>query len=222
MIKKVILWTLLVGFSGILIFGAYNRTIARADTGNGNPIRRSDLQSTGDYEAQSEKLEEDCDGIGTGKSSNSQANVPAGNNGNSGRNGNAESQNTNSDNLSNQIQSRGGESQGGNSNTNLNSPVENKDGADAHEWMTLAGSITSIETNSLTIKSTNEQELHLSGRSFRYALESGYTPQINNELNLNGFFENGEYKISEILDLNNGQIISLRDGEGHPLWAGGK
>jgi hypothetical protein len=79
-------------------------------------------------------------------------------------------------------------------------------------WIVLS----QLEFKGLRVQSENTGILEISGRAWRFALESGYLPAAGNEVELNGFYENGEFEVSMIEDLTSGQTILLREDTGLP------
>ena len=90
-----------------------------------------------------------------------------------------------------------------------------------HDWMALAGTIDEVDSSRLWIKKDDSVIMEITGRAWRFAQESGYIPAVGNEIELDGFYEDGEYKPAVIRDLTTGQAFLLRDESGHPLWSGG-
>ena len=92
-----------------------------------------------------------------------------------------------------------------------------------HDWTTLSGTITSFSTEDLQIEisGSNEDMIEVAGQAWRLVQELGYFPEEGNEVTVEGFYENGEFEVSTILDLSTGQIFLLREDSGRPLWSGG-
>jgi hypothetical protein len=90
-----------------------------------------------------------------------------------------------------------------------------------HSWEDVAGIITGFDTRQLIVQIGSGDEIEITGRAWRFALESGYTPNLGNEIVLSGFYENNEYKIASITDSTSGAAIAIRDESGKPLWGGG-
>lgn len=117
-----------------------------------------------------------------------------------------------------------GQRKSGSGNTEISSEFGDADhveNPDEHDWTNLSGQIILVDSRTMEVQTESHGILEISGRSWRFALESGYLPDLGNDVILDGFFENGEFEVSTIQDLNNGEIVFLRDGSGHPLWNGG-
>jgi len=117
---------------------------------------------------------------------------------------------------------RNGQSDGSGSNGQV---VDH--GEDLHEItpednnrLVLTGSIIELDSSSLTIQLEDAEILVIEGRGWRYTAESGYSPDVGNNVKVTGFFEDGEYKVSVIQDLSSGQSYTLRGETGRPLWSG--
>ena len=98
--------------------------------------------------------------------------------------------------------------------------IEGHDTAE-HEWVTLTGTISSIISRGMTVAAIDGQHLEVIRRPWRFALERGFTPQVGDQVTLDGFYEDGKFEVAIITDLTNGQTVYLRDEAGHPLWASG-
>jgi len=96
--------------------------------------------------------------------------------------------------------------------------VEHNETLEDHDWAEIGGVILKFDSKYLIIQTDNNSELELSGRAWRFILESGYMPAEGSELRLSGFYENGEYKIVSFQDQDSAQIIMVRDSSGQPLW----
>jgi len=88
------------------------------------------------------------------------------------------------------------------------------------ERLTLDGQATSVTTKELSIRLLDGQIVTISRRAWRYTQGYGFTAQAGDPLRVEGFFENATFEVTRITNLRNGQIVSLRDDKGHPLWSG--
>jgi len=113
-------------------------------------------------------------------------------------------------------QGRGGEGNLKQANEFVN--AEHEENLEEYDWAELFGSIIEIDSRSLKILTDREGEMELSGRAWRYILETGYIPTLASEVWLSGFYENGEYKIASFQDLSSGRVVMVRDVSGQPLW----
>lgn len=53
-----------------------------------------------------------------------------------------------------------------------------------------------------------------------YREQAGFTIHTGDELEVSGFDEAEEFKAASVHNLTTGTHITLRDGDGHPMWAG--
>jgi len=120
-------------------------------------------------------------------------------------------------------QSGNGSRQSGNGNRQAD-----RDGADLqetnqedHDWAEMFGDVSDFDASSLWVQTNSSGILEITGRAWRFAQVSGYQPAVGNQLELTGFYENGEFEVSLIRDITSGQTIALRDESGRPLWSGG-
>ena len=122
------------------------------------------------------------------------------------------------------VVSETGQGRGGSGNSEWSSDFGDTDHEEnpvEHDWVSLSGQIIQVDGRTLEVLTEYDGILEISGRSWRFAQASGYLPGVGNEVILDGFFENGEFEVSAIQDLSAGQIVLLRDEDGHPLWSGG-
>ena len=119
---------------------------------------------------------------------------------------------------------KNGQGRGGYGNVEQSSDFGDADHEEnpvGHDWVSISGQIILVDGRMLEVLIENDGVLEISGRSWRFAQESGYLPEVGNEVILDGFFENGAFEVSAIQDISAGQVVFLRDESGHPLWAGG-
>lgn len=82
---------------------------------------------------------------------------------------------------------------------------------------TLEGTV--VETIELVID-TGEQTVQIGlGPSF-YREEQGFVLEIGEQVQVSGFYEDGEFKAQQVTKLATGESITLRDNYGRPMWAG--
>ncbi len=91
----------------------------------------------------------------------------------------------------------------------------------AVEWFEFQATVTSVESDMLTLTSKDGQTIEVAGRPWRYAQEQGFVPQVNDQLVLKGFYDaNGRLEVAEMSNLSNQAGLSIRDANGRPAWAG--
>jgi hypothetical protein len=93
--------------------------------------------------------------------------------------------------------------------------------ADVDEWLTLTGTVVSVDSYALTVETTDGREIAMLGRPWLFARESGAALQVGDQVQLLGFDEAGEFEVGQIANLTTGQSVLIRDENGRPLWAGG-
>jgi len=89
-----------------------------------------------------------------------------------------------------------------------------------HDWAEISGDVSGFDASSLWVQTNSSGILEITGRAWRFTQESGYQPAVGNQLELTGFYENGDFEVSLIRDITSGQTILLRDETGRPLWSG--
>ena len=113
------------------------------------------------------------------------------------------------------------------SSGNGNQALENAPGdgggigqAEVKGWQEITGNVLSIDTAALIVRTTGGEEIEVTGRSWRFAQEQGFTAHADDKLTLVGFYEGDEFEVGLIDDLSSGQSVALRDENGRPMWAG--
>jgi len=107
---------------------------------------------------------------------------------------------------------------------NLSQPVKGSNNENnahddtEHEWVTITGTVSSILPRGMLVADDAGQLIEVARRTWRFAQEQGFTPQIADQVVLDGFYERGEFELARLTNLTNGQTVSLRDELGHPLW----
>lgn len=94
--------------------------------------------------------------------------------------------------------------------------------ADVEEWVVVEGTITAVELNAVTIETTEGESLlaQLGPNSFWSAQEM--TLEVGDHVQITGFVEDGEtFTAGSITNLDTGEMLTLRDEDGRPLWSGG-
>jgi hypothetical protein len=89
-----------------------------------------------------------------------------------------------------------------------------------HVWNTYSGVVISVSEAVLTIETDDGESIIIDGRAWSYAQELGFAIQQEEHVQFEGFYEDGEYKVSWIKNLDTGETIILRDDTGRPVWAG--
>jgi hypothetical protein len=213
-VKKVILYSLLAGLVGLLVFGAVNRTLARGDESGGakQGIQRnyqssesasgSVNQNENQNKYQSEVYRQGQGSSGNFQSEANEDHQPLGEGTGYGAG------------------SGGGNQRGGNGSSNHtgNSGVGQ---AQVTDTLAIEGIVVSVDQNTLVLEISDGESIEITNRGWRYAVEFGFTAQVGDQLSVTGFYESEDrFEAISIENLTNGQFISLREETGRPLWAG--
>jgi hypothetical protein len=112
---------------------------------------------------------------------------------------------------------RGGNGQGGRSNSQdvTNAAVN----ADLETYQGIIAE--SLEDGGELVVETTGGELLTVGTGPSYLAAQGFALQVGDRIELQGFWEDGEFKAVQITRSSDGQTIRLRDEYGRPAWAGG-
>jgi hypothetical protein len=92
--------------------------------------------------------------------------------------------------------------------------------AQVNEWITVQGTITAMNTNSITIRTTANETLTIQMGKPSFAKAQGITFKVGDEVSVVGFYEGTQFSAGEITQLSTGLRLMLRDPNGRPLWAG--
>jgi hypothetical protein len=91
---------------------------------------------------------------------------------------------------------------------------------ESHAYVTIEGMVTQAPAAGIDmILETDEGAVQI-GTGPGYLDEVGYTIQNGEQLLVTGFWEDGEFKASEITRSADGASIVLRDEFGRPMWSG--
>lgn len=86
----------------------------------------------------------------------------------------------------------------------------------------LEGFISQITANGIEFTSTTGETLDIAGRGWRYAQDAGFQAQKGDRLRLSIFTDaNSRLEILSIENLDNQMQVTLRGGDGRPMWGGG-
>jgi len=92
--------------------------------------------------------------------------------------------------------------------------------AQVDEWLTLEGSVVSVDADALVVQITTGEQVVVENRPWSFVQEQGFAAQPGDRVTLTAFYEDGAIEVGQIADVSNGQTIQLRDDSGRPLWAG--
>ena len=89
-----------------------------------------------------------------------------------------------------------------------------------HEWVTLSGTVVSMDQQSMTVDTVEQGELTLELGMPGFADEQAVTFESGDAVTITGFEENGMFQAGQINNETTGETLFLRDPNGRPLWAG--
>ena len=194
MLKKAIVGVLVGGLSIGLVAGAINRTVDKTNQVAATAVAggRNQRQISSDIDTGTL-----AGGRGNGNSTNP---VSGGTSENGKRYGN-----------------RTGS---GNDASPANSNQRNDELLPAEEVYSIEGTVLSGDETSLVLLMSDGEQIVLDGRTWTYAIEAGFATAAGHSIQLQGFDEDGEFKVLSMLDHDTLAAITLREENGRPLWAG--
>lgn len=83
----------------------------------------------------------------------------------------------------------------------------------------VQGVVVSMSNRELVLQLEDGSILGIARRSWRYATDQGFAPQIGDPVSVTGFYEQDSLEVISMINLNSGQMVHLRDESGRPLWA---
>ena len=90
-----------------------------------------------------------------------------------------------------------------------------------HVWDAYSGLVTAVSNDALTIRINDGELIIVEGRAWSYAQEQGFAIRQDDLVQLEGFYEEDEFKVSWLENVTTGESLILRDASGRPSWAGG-
>lgn len=93
--------------------------------------------------------------------------------------------------------------------------------AQVNEWLTLNGTVTSVDTNALVLQTGDGQEIVVENRAWWFAQDQGFSAAAGDSVTVVGFYEGQDFEVGRIDNLTSGQTADIREVGGRPLWAGG-
>jgi len=94
--------------------------------------------------------------------------------------------------------------------------------AEVDAWLIFTGTVESVSQDLWTITLTDGSTLEIEGRKLSFMLEQGFIVEVGDNLTLTGFYEGESIEIGQIMKTNSGEMITIRDQNGRPLWSGGR
>jgi hypothetical protein len=92
--------------------------------------------------------------------------------------------------------------------------------AQVEEWLTMHGTVTSMDGDMLVVQTTAGEEIVVENRPWWFVQEQGFSAKPGDELTLVGFYENDAFEVGAITNLTSRDTVSIREESGRPLWAG--
>lgn len=115
---------------------------------------------------------------------------------------------------------RGGGTRGGNTAVAGSSGTGTPEAAVAPEdWLTVSGIVVEMEED-LVVRTAGGEEVTFSLGPSWYRDSNGVTIAVGDEVQVTGFYEDGELMAGTVENLSSGQALALRDDSGQPLWSG--
>ena len=93
--------------------------------------------------------------------------------------------------------------------------------AQVDSWLELAGTAVGVDDEELLVELPTGEQLSVTGRPWRFALENDFAAVAGDTLTLTGFYEADEFEVGAIANDSSGQAVQIREESGRPLWAGG-
>jgi hypothetical protein len=115
-----------------------------------------------------------------------------------------------------QGQGRGNGGQGQTTNTTPGTPQAN-----ITQTVTIAGVVQSFDGVGISVITDDGAPLWVQLGQSRYVSAQGAVYTAGDHVTATGFYENGQFQASSVVNDTTGQTLTLRDASGRPLWAGG-
>jgi hypothetical protein len=110
----------------------------------------------------------------------------------------------------------------GNWNGNSESVIEQpSEPISSSDWVTVAGTVQSLEADSLKVLSDSGEVILIDGRSGRFLTEQYFTAAAGDQVSLTGFYEDGAFEVASVTNQTSGVTVTLRGSDGRPRWGGG-
>jgi hypothetical protein len=85
---------------------------------------------------------------------------------------------------------------------------------------TFEGIVLSIDDSQMTLL-TEQGEVELADRAWRFALEQGFMAEVGQRVRVSGYDENGAFAAAQMFNVSTQQQVDVRAQSGQPLWSGG-
>ena len=95
--------------------------------------------------------------------------------------------------------------------------------ADVDEWVTDNVTVASVDTYLWVVTFEDGTSYDIDGRTLSFLQELGFSVNPGDSLVLTGFYdEDGIYEIGQVENLTTGETAVIRTDSGTPLWSGGQ
>ncbi|MGC9400008.1 MAG: hypothetical protein ACP5HM_12845 [Anaerolineae bacterium] len=84
---------------------------------------------------------------------------------------------------------------------------------------TVIGEIIELDSEML-VQTEDGDEILIGLGQIWYRDEAGFVLTVGDEVSVEGFYEDGEFKAGVVENLSTGETLTLRDASGRPMWAG--
>lgn len=109
-------------------------------------------------------------------------------------------------------QGQAGQGQGGTAN------ATGEPQAELEEWVTIEGTV--LQTLELVVEIDGGETVQVGLGPSHYRDAQGFVLNVDDQVRISGYWEDGEFKAGEVENLTSGETIVLRDAYGRPLWSG--
>lgn len=204
MAKKIILGVLFLGLVGALAVGAVNRTVAKSVDTNNTEQRGAGWAA---------RTQEDGAVLAAnfeGRGGRNQVQVDETHVAGQGGQGQRQPLNTQ------QGSGRDSQAAGGQGNQARGNSTQ----VSALPAQTVEGIVLSVDDSQMTLL-TEQGEVELADRAWRFALEQGFIAEVGQRVRVSGYDENGAFAAAQMLNVSTQQQVEVRAQSGQPLWSGG-
>lgn len=217
MVKKVFVGVLLAAAFGLLVFGAVNRTMAKALDNEALALNDSVLDGYGGGHGNGNTLTYQNQVLDGGVDDTIAAGENLGAYGGYGP----------GDGTGNIVPPEDGTGYGiVNPNGGFGKQPEDapRDGthdgiADVSEWITVTGTVQSVSSYEVVITLNDGTTFELDGRELYFLNEIGLVLNVGDSVTILGFYDDGIFEVGQITT-SSGTVV-IREDDGTPLWTGG-
>ncbi len=102
-----------------------------------------------------------------------------------------------------------------------NNPAPNVGQTGVSEWAEVSGVVVSADETALVVQTADGATVEIINRPWSFAVSQGFMAEAGDQVTLTGFYEGDTFEAAQISDATTGEVVSIRDDSGRPLWAGG-